>query len=806
MFRNVPRLTASVLLSLGVLCSHPSARASENSQPATTDAPAFKWSPSSPLNIVIPEKASKTERFAAEELKSYLSRITGKTPGIVTSEVPNQPSIILGRHDKNQELNWADLSPDEFIIEVKPERIQIVGGMKPSVFDKSGREYPQERGTLYGVYELLEKLGVRWYRPEPWGENVPTLSNIEIPAGRQKHSPAYPYRSGLNIYCYNADATLQQHEMAALWATRNRMNTNMWTPPEYGGYYRHGFYHSYIYYVPSSKYFKTHPEYFALIDGKRSSDVNAQLCLSNPDVFKLIIDGIVKNVEEDPNTGVVSLDPNDLALWCQCEDCKAMDDPNSKDAYGISMSNRVVKFNNQVAKEIATRLPGVKVGWLAYNRHALRPSQADTIEPNTMVQIAAFAGAYSDFSRTLHDKESKPNQQFLKIISDYGKLTEIGVYEYWSDYAWPGPLPLMNVMLDRLKHYRDYNVKSVYSEMHPGWGPQGISHYFYTRLLWDPNRDISAELEDYYRNFYGPAAAPMKAFHEKVEEAGKSGKYYGSGGSEAGALFTKDILRVLDENVSEAERLTAGKEPYERRIKGIRAGLDFAIRYREVVDLKNAGEAVEASEKLKELKEFFLAQPTGEVFENGPALTKMQGGYYMVFDDLEKELNRSASLFKSFEGAKLVQQHDTGWRFSTDPEDKGRKEKWYGPSHADEDWTKVSATGWWQSQGFPDYQGVTWYRKKFQAPLATNGKRTVAYFGAVDGDAEVWLNGTKLGEHILGAEGKGYDEPFFFDMTDHLDPENPNLLSIRVKKDFAVGGINKGVKIYSVDKILSPAE
>jgi hypothetical protein len=58
------------------------------------------------------------------------------------------------------------------------------------------------------------------------------------------------------------------------------------------------------------------------------------------------------------------------------------------------------------------------------------------------------------------------------------------------------------------------------------WGPlytlhaPGINHlntYVTARLYWDVNQDIDVLLDDYYRDFYGPAAGQMKAFTEYAE-------------------------------------------------------------------------------------------------------------------------------------------------------------------------------------------------------------------------------------------------------------------------------------------------
>lgn len=55
-----------------------------------------------------------------------------------------------------------------------------------------------------------------------------------------------------------------------------------------------------------------------------------------------------------------------------------------------------------------------------------------------------------------------------------------------------------------------------------------------------------------------------------------------------------------------------------------------------------------------------------------------------------------------------------------------------------------------------------WYRRAFAVPDFAAGKRLLLHFQAVDWHAQVWLNGTLLGEH------KGGFDPFSFDVTDAL--------------------------------------
>ena len=58
-----------------------------------------------------------------------------------------------------------------------------------------------------------------------------------------------------------------------------------------------------------------------------------------------------------------------------------------------------------------------------------------------------------------------------------------------------------------------------------------------------------------------------------------------------------------------------------------------------------------------------------------------------------------------------------------------------------------------------------WYRRTFAIPKDWSGRRVLLHFGAVDWQANVWVNGKDLGEH----QG-GYDA-FTLDITDAVDPQ-----------------------------------
>jgi hypothetical protein len=67
-----------------------------------------------------------------------------------------------------------------------------------------------------------------------------------------------------------------------------------------------------------------------------------------------------------------------------------------------------------------------------------------------------------------------------------------------------------------------------------------------------------------------------------------------------------------------------------------------------------------------------------------------------------------------------------------------------------------------------------WYRRTFSVPKEWAGQRLLLHFGAVDWEANVWVNGKKLGSHR-----GGYDA-FSFDISDALRPDGEQELIVGV--------------------------
>lgn len=84
--------------------------------------------------------------------------------------------------------------------------------------------------------------------------------------------------------------------------------------------------------------------------------------------------------------------------------------------------------------------------------------------------------------------------------------------------------------------------------------------------------------------------------------------------------------------------------------------------------------------------------------------------------------------------------------------------------------------GDWNSQHakFLYYEGTVWYKKSFDYKKSNPANTLLLYFGAVNYEAHVYLNGKKLGSH------NGGFSPFHFEVPDSLLKSTGNFLVVKV--------------------------
>ena len=140
---------------------------------------------------------------------------------------------------------------------------------------------------------------------------------------------------------------------------------------------------------------------------------------------------------------------------------------------------------------------------------------------------------------------------------------------------------------------------------------------------------------------------------------------------------------------------------------------------------------------------------------------------------------------------------DGTWLFAADSTHAGVEQRWYRPELDRTGWEKVTTPDFWEAYPrLARYDGWGWFFRTFRvdAPVPPLS----IHFAGVDDDAEVWVNGKAIGEHV------GYSDPFVMDLSAALRP-GENSIAVLVKDYSGGGGIYRPVTVIetaAVDALL----
>ncbi len=133
------------------------------------------------------------------------------------------------------------------------------------------------------------------------------------------------------------------------------------------------------------------------------------------------------------------------------------------------------------------------------------------------------------------------------------------------------------------------------------------------------------------------------------------------------------------------------------------------------------------------------------------------------------------------------------WLFKVDSLDKGIEEGWFRLGTDKSSWTSVHVPDYWDRYNLEEYDGVGWYATTVS--IEDTSHDMILFFSGIDDDADVWLDGQKIGGHV------GYSEPFHLELPQGLKPGNKELV-VRVSDHSGPGGIYKPVYLGPSVKLM----
>jgi hypothetical protein len=453
--------------------------------------------------------------LAADELRNYLERISGaRLPVRNISQSANLLRIGAA------EASLPDAQPphgedDAFRIAIAPQGIALIGA--------------NPRSTLYAAYELLERLGCRWFSPGEDGEHVPAAKTLALPAGESLSAAAFASRGvvedarpGSGYPPFPPDASWEKRiagdaETYIIWAARNRMNAYRNTSTlDYAEFDRRGVAarwgsgHT----VPrmlDRKLFETKPELFRM-DQTGQRLPNGNVCVTNPETVALCAQWVIGYFKDNPRQETCPIGGEDIwgGAWCSCPECRV-----------YTPSEQAALLINGIHGHL--RRSGIK-GRCAYSayRDTLRCDLKKVkLDPEAHV---GYAPRERSYGHAHGDLLSERNRWFWRNLQDWRRNHSgpLNVSDYYHDCIlfYSVPSPAAHVIARDLRDYRKLRLRGVTSFMmgRYSWYAYGPSFYVYARMAWDPSLDPDKLLDEMARHQYGPAAGPIRAFWRELEE------------------------------------------------------------------------------------------------------------------------------------------------------------------------------------------------------------------------------------------------------------------------------------------------
>ena len=444
----------------------------------------------SDYRIALSGSASESEKWAAKELQHWLKEISGAELPVETISQPHQgPQIVIGYNEIIQAKTGASTPADldeSFRYSNSGADILIYGG--------------KMRGTMYGVISFLEnELGCRWYTPAV--SVIPKRNELTFYCLDHSEKPGIRVRN--DFYFEAFDPT---------WAARNRMNGTLGfskSNPQIGGTENYWAVHTFYPLMPPDEFYKKHPEYYSLIEGKRIFD-HAQLCLTNPDVLKIITERIKKRMLESPEYLIYDVSQNDWFNPCQCDKCQAIVKREG------SESGLMIWFVNQVAEAVEKEFPDKFIGTLAY-QYTRTPPKSIRPHNNVVVRLCSIECCFA------HDfKSCSENNSFMADLKNWSALApHLYIWDYVVNFShYLMPYPNFKVLQPNIQTLRENNSIGIMEQaayQSRGGEFSELKAYLISRLLWNPDCDVEKVINDFMYGYYGRAGKFIRQYFDLTQ-------------------------------------------------------------------------------------------------------------------------------------------------------------------------------------------------------------------------------------------------------------------------------------------------
>jgi hypothetical protein len=476
-----------------------------------------------PEYLVTGDNPSELEQRAESELQLFWNQLYGKElVKIPAADAEGKSTIFLGNtaFALENNIDCTKLDKEEWVLKTIADDLIIAGG-RPA-------------GVLYGVYEVLERLGVGFLSPaETVVPKTPEFCKFD-----ERRKPVFDGRliyEGVHGHLYRAKATPEAIDKYKLWLLRNRcngQNIRHIEPYYIGGLNKmnqHPYWHSLSVYVNPDKYFAEHPEYFSMDamgrrQKPRSFSFGGSLCMSNPDVRRITLENLRRMIKED-----IEKNPPELRAYvydistldasptiCSCPECRKITD------YEGSETGLLLDYINHIAREIRKEYPQIIIRTFGYSA-SKTPPQKILPESNVLIQLTDSFSSRDPFRAITKVKDP----DVLKYFKDWcSHGNPMMVWDYWNIGGTYFNPPRVETIFDSLqpdmRFFRDNGFKALFIEASmDSASPQNfmlLNSYVAYHLMVDPECDVEKLAKQYIHGYYGPAGPVMEKYFNAIRK------------------------------------------------------------------------------------------------------------------------------------------------------------------------------------------------------------------------------------------------------------------------------------------------
>lgn len=558
-------LTGALLFSLtacksGASSSTPSSDAESSASPAIMEIPALPANTvlvtapdasdfliaengTARAAIVIPAAATDKVKTAAEDLQKHLDTITGASiPLYSDSEEPAEEyRILVGPTRQTAALGIEQPTgyPEKEKVLLKRDGNQLV---------LLGNDDALYTGTQFAVTMLLEYLGCGWFGPDELWQVVPSHPVLAIGDLDVQHTPQFRSR--------RTRVLSQTPEVGVRWYLGGDSTMIGHGIPQI---------------IPLDEYFDEHPEWFALVDGKRDPHSESwwQYDYTNPELAKEVARKILKVFDGNPALTNYSLAANDgwEEGWCECDICAAAGNP----------TDQLLTLVNRVAEIVEKQYPDKTLSILSYHNNFFPPEKT-TAHPNvevmfcretsmtTPLDLDKAVTGYNSITHNTYTQSWLGNfQEFIEKAS----LKHVSIWEWyciayerasWADVPWvQGNVATRNHALWKQNGasyvYYDQGPASCHRETEESYPLRWPLWYVSSRGMWDGGLTGEQMLLDACHKLYGAAAEDMFLYYKALADSSEmcEGSSICWIPPQPSEMYTPDRVEIINAIIDEAK-------------------------------------------------------------------------------------------------------------------------------------------------------------------------------------------------------------------------------------------------------------